>query len=85
MSELDTAVATNWNHDVGVTQFVVPRADTLLAVFASARPGSPLVVDLADDTPATITTDRDRAVLRAFLTLALQRLDTQENTSDAHP
>jgi hypothetical protein len=77
----DRETVTNWDHDAGVTRFEVPRADALLYVSASTRPGSPIVVDLTREAPTLIESDRDRATLRAFLTLALQRLDTQEENT----
>jgi hypothetical protein len=76
---------TNWDHAVGVSTFQTPRVDALLFVAASTRPGHPIVADLSGESAPVIATDRDRAVLRAFLTLALQRLDTQESTDHAHP
>lgn len=79
MSDPDTTTGTNWDHTVGVTTYEAPTVDSLLFVVASTRPGRPVIVDLTGEAPANIDTDRDRAVLRAFLTLALQRLDTQEN------
>lgn len=58
-----------------------PGSDRLLFVAASTRPATPIVVDLSGEAPPHIDTDRDRAILRAFLTLALQRLDTQEENT----
>jgi hypothetical protein len=78
VSDPEVTTAANWDHTVGVTTFEAPRADTLLLVLASTRPATPIVVNLSGETAANIASDRDRAVLRAFLTLALQRLDTQE-------
>lgn len=79
MSDPDVTAVSGWDHTVGVATIQLPRVDTLLFVGASTRPGSPMVADLSGDLPAHLGTDRDRAVLRAFLTLALQRLDAQEN------
>lgn len=81
MSDLDTTTGTNWDHTVGVTTYQAPTVDSLLFVVASTRPSHPVIVDLTGETPANIDTDRDRAVLRAFLTLALQRLDAQEENT----
>lgn len=79
-TEPEQHAATNWDHTVGVITFEVPKVDTLLFVAASTRPGSPILVDLTGQTPARIGSDRDRAVLRAFLKLALQRLGNYDHT-----
>jgi len=56
----------------------LPRADALLFVAASTQPDRPIVCDLSGDVAARVDSDRDRAVLRAFLRLALARLDQDE-------
>lgn len=81
MSDPDVVTMTTWDHRAGVTTFETPSADTLLLVLASTRPAAPIVVSLSGEAAPNIASDRDRAVLRAFLTLALQRLDTQEATA----
>jgi hypothetical protein len=76
-------MTATWDHDEGVHNIQCPSVDTLLFVSA-LRPASPIVANLTGEAAARIENDRDRAVLRAFLTLALRRLDTLESTTDAH-
>lgn len=59
--------------------FKVPTVDTLLFVTVT-RPGHPIIANLSGEAPAQIVGDRDRAILRALLLLALQRLDNQEKS-----
>lgn len=84
MTDPDATSTTNWDHTQGLSTFEVPRVDTLLLVTATSAP-YPKVINLSGESPPLLDSDRDRAVLRAFLTLALQRLDTQESDLDVHP
>lgn len=77
-------MTATWDHEEGAHTIQCPSVDTLLFVSA-LRPASPIVATLTGEAPARIENDRDRAILRALLTLALRRLDTLEHTPDAHP
>lgn len=78
MTEPCIEAVTNWDVRAGAIHFEIPRADCLLFVVASTRPDAPAVVDLSGEAPACLDSDRNRAVLRAFLRLALRRLDESE-------
>jgi hypothetical protein len=59
-------------------------ATDMLIFMPAAPPGERVTTVLSGRIAPTIENDRDRAVLRALLTLALRRLDTLEHTPDAH-
>jgi len=66
--------------EAGAVIVQTPPMDALM-FFSASTPPYPVAYDLSNTHPPMINSDRDRAVLRALLTLALQRLDDQEGTA----
>lgn len=77
MSEPDVSGVVSWDHQRGTHTTELPRVDSLLLV-TTATPGYPKLITLSGEAPPLLDSDRDRALLRAFCTLALQRLDEME-------